>query len=73
MPHCPYFGAGFIATLHMVAALPGESLVEHMYYDLGASPFAAAFQPQQGSFRVPDGPGLGCEQDQQVIERYRVG
>ncbi|GGC60545.1 enolase [Siccirubricoccus deserti] len=70
MPHCPYFGAGFIATLHMVAALPGESLVEHMYYDLETSPFAAAIQPQRGSFTVPEGPGLGCEPDPEVLRRY---
>jgi L-alanine-DL-glutamate epimerase-like enolase superfamily enzyme len=70
MPHCPYFGAGFIATLHMVASLPGESLIEHMYYDLAASPFATAVQPQRGSFAVPTGPGLGCEPDPDVLRRY---
>jgi len=70
MPHCPYFGAGFLATLHMVAALPGESLIEHMYYDLATSPFAAAIQPQRGSFVLPKGPGLGCEPDPEVLHRY---
>jgi L-alanine-DL-glutamate epimerase-like enolase superfamily enzyme len=73
MPHCPYFGAGFIATLHMVAALPEASLVEHMYYDLAASPFAGAIQPQRGSFTLPDGPGLGCEPDPEVLQRYAAG
>ncbi len=63
MPHCPYFGAGLLATLHMAAALPSESLIEHMYYDLAASPFAAAIQPQHGGFALPSGTGLGCEPD----------
>ncbi|WP_149541259.1 mandelate racemase/muconate lactonizing enzyme family protein [Siccirubricoccus phaeus] len=73
MPHCPYFGAGFVATLHMVAALKGESLVEAMYYDLAASPFAAWIQPQRGSFTLPEGPGLGCEPDPEVLRRYAAG
>jgi L-alanine-DL-glutamate epimerase-like enolase superfamily enzyme len=72
MPHSPYFGAGLLATLHMAAALPDEGLVEHMYYDLDASPFAAAIRPQHGSFALPNGPGLGCEPDQAVLRRYAV-
>lgn len=44
-PHCPYFSPGLFATLHM-AALPGENLIEHLYHDLAASPFAAAIQPR---------------------------
>ncbi len=70
MPHCPYFGPGLLATLHMAAALPGESLIEHMYYDLAASPFAAAIQARHGGFTLPSGPGLGCEPDPEVLRRH---
>ncbi|HEY4253178.1 MAG TPA: mandelate racemase/muconate lactonizing enzyme family protein [Roseomonas sp.] len=70
MPHSPYFGAGLLATLHMAAALPGDCLVEHMYRDLAANPFAAALQPRGGSFVLPDGPGLGCEPDPEVMRRH---
>jgi L-alanine-DL-glutamate epimerase-like enolase superfamily enzyme len=74
MPHCPYFGPGLLATLHMVAALPAEgSLVEHMYYDLAASPFAAALETRGGSFALPEGPGLGCEPDAEVLRRHADG
>jgi D-galactarolactone cycloisomerase len=70
MPHSPYFGAGLLATLHMAAALTGDCLVEHMYRDLAANPFAAALQPRGDSFILPEGPGLGCEPDPEVLRRY---
>lgn len=71
-PHSPYFGAGFIATLHVCAAFGGRSMVERYYCDLEASPFGNAIDPVAGEFRVPDGPGLGAEPDPDVLRRYAV-
>ncbi|MDB5380643.1 MAG: hypothetical protein JWO26_275 [Rhodospirillales bacterium] len=70
MPHSLYFGAGLLATRHMAAALPGECMVEIMYRDLAENPFAAALQPRDGGFVLPDGPGLGREPDEGAVRRH---
>jgi L-alanine-DL-glutamate epimerase-like enolase superfamily enzyme len=73
MPHAPYFGPGFLATLHLLAGLPEPSLVERLYVKLGASLYGDLVDPAaDGRFRVPDGPGLGRDPDPVVIREYRV-
>ncbi len=71
-PHAPYFGPGFLATLQLTAALPGEVLVERLHVELEASLYGAAIDPVDGALAVPDGPGLGLEPDADVIKDYRV-
>jgi D-galactarolactone cycloisomerase len=71
-PHSPYFGPGLLATLHVLAAAPQEMLVERLYVDLEASLFGELVTARQGMMTVPDGPGLGCDPDDAVIDRYRV-
>lgn len=72
-PHSPYFGPGFIATLHIVAALSERPLVEVLWLDMEANPFDPWVTPVDGRVRLPPGPGLGCDPDMAVVERYRVG
>lgn len=73
MPHAPYFGPGFLATLHLLATMPEPSLVERLYVKLGASLYGDLVDPAEGGrFRVPDGPGLGRDPDPDVIREYRV-
>ena len=72
-PHSPYFGPGLIATLHVIAAMDGDVLCERFYCDLAASPLGDAVIAEDGYMRVPDGPGLGVDIDERMIERYRIG
>ena len=72
MPHSPYFGPGFLASLHLAAALPDGALMERFFLDLEASLYADLIDPVNGDFRLPEGPGLGMEPDPDVIERYRI-
>lgn len=72
MPHSPYFGPGFLATLHLAAAQPAPSLIERFYLKVEASLYGDAVDPVRGKFRLPTGPGLGREPDPQVIKTYRV-
>lgn len=72
MPHSPYFGPGFVATLHLMAAQPAEGLVERFYLSPEATLYGDLIEPHDGAFRVPEGPGLGADPDQAVIDRYRV-
>lgn len=71
-PHSPYFGPGLLATLHIAATLDEAPLIEYSYAELGASPLGEAIVPHGGWLRVPDGPGLGCDPDPAVIDRWRL-
>ena len=72
-PHSPYFGPGFIATLHIVSALIERPLVEVLWLDMEANPFDPWVRPENGRVRLPPGPGLGCDPDPVIVDRYRVG
>lgn len=63
MPHCPYFGAGLLATLHILAAHAVETPIEVYFADLALPPYGAALDVRDGFMRVPDAPGLGLEPD----------
>ena len=69
-PHSPYFGPGFLATLHFLAAQPDAFLVEHMYLRLEAYIHGTWNHPDGNAFHVPDGPGLGAEPDPDVLRDY---
>ncbi|MCB8878034.1 mandelate racemase/muconate lactonizing enzyme family protein [Acidisoma silvae] len=60
-PHCAYFGSGYLAALHLVAAMPGDILFERLFLDFPASPFAPFTTAIDGTIAVPQSPGLGCE------------
>jgi len=72
-PHSPYFGPGFIATLHIIAALSEKPLVEILWLDMEANPFHSFVVPTDGRVRVPTAPGLGCDPDPAIVERYKIG
>ena len=70
VPHCAYFGPGYLASLHIAAALPRETTLERLYVDLEATLFPGFTEPVNGRVKVPQGPGLGCDPDPAVLERY---
>ena len=72
MPHAPYFGPGFLATLQLMAALPDSGLAEWFYLEREACLYGSAIAPRGGVFHLPPGPGLGAEPDPKVIEDYRM-
>ena len=73
MPHTPYFGPGYFATLHLLAGLRGEPLFEHLYIRpaadiaLGGTPL-----PVQGTVPIPSSPGVGFAPDPAVLARFRL-
>jgi L-alanine-DL-glutamate epimerase-like enolase superfamily enzyme len=71
VPHCAYFGPGFLASLHASSVLAPTSPLERLYVTLEASPFGTWTDAVGGKVKVPDGPGLGCDPDLAVVERYR--
>jgi D-galactarolactone cycloisomerase len=72
-PHSPYFGPGFVATVHLAAALIERPLVEVLWLDMEANPFDPWVRTANGQVKVPQAPGLGCDPDPSVLARYRTG
>jgi L-alanine-DL-glutamate epimerase-like enolase superfamily enzyme len=72
-PHCPYFGPGFLASLHIIAGLIETPLVEVLWLDMEANPFDPWVKLVNGRMKVPQGSGLGCDPDPAVMARYRRG
>ena len=71
-PHSPLYGPALIATLHVIATMPGDVMCEFYYADLEANPIGDAATPREGRLVVPNGPGLGIEVDEKLLSRYRV-
>jgi len=63
------------ASLHLLASIPNAILLEFCVEDtplrtqLARDPLRVV----DGMVRVPEGPGLGVELNEDVIERYRTG
>lgn len=73
VPHSAYFGPGLLASIHCIAAMPAESLVERFYCDFAENPLGDAIHPKHGRIAVPPGPGLGVDPDPWLIEKLRKG
>lgn len=72
MPHSPYFGPGYMATLQMCAAFDNVGLFEYLYIWPDATPGKELPMPINGNITIPDLPGVGFEPDEDVIARYSV-
>lgn len=71
-PHSPYMGPGLIATIHVLAACNEEIPLEYCFCDVTDNPVAAAISVRDARLAVPAGPGLGCDPDLRLVEKYRV-
>jgi L-alanine-DL-glutamate epimerase-like enolase superfamily enzyme len=74
VPHCFSTGINLTASLHWMASVPGGDLVE---YCLRPSPLMRKLVKNlppliDGRVPVPDGPGLGIELDEEILNEYRV-
>ena len=73
VPHSAYFGPGLLASIHCLAAMPGDSLVERYDADFAENPLHDAINPgANGCIAVPQEPGLGVDPDPKMIEKLRV-
>ena len=67
VPHSAYFGPGLLASIHCIAAMPGDTLVERFYCDFARNPLGDAINPVNGRITVPQGPGLGVDPDPRML------
>jgi len=73
MPHCPYFGPGYWATAHLMAAKPETEMFEFLYIEPDAWLDPDIPLAKHGMISLPDRPGLGFTPDPDLLERFRVG
>lgn len=71
VPHCAYFGPGYLASLHLAAAYAPQAGFERLFVDLEASPYHGWVTASDGCARVPQASGLGVMPDLAVLRRYR--
>src|SRR5262245_40661643 len=56
VPHSAYFGPGLVASIHCIAAMAGEGLVERYDADFAVNPLHDAILPdREGCIAVPQG------------------
>ncbi len=72
VPHSPYYGPGFLATLHLIAAWGRSDVrLESYFLDAEGPIYGHALDPAaDGAIAVPEAPGLGLEPDPAVIARF---
>ena len=71
MPHSPYFGPGFYASLHVAAARREVEALEYNFVDPDAWLSDIGGLRKGDRIAVPQGAGLGFEPDPDVYARYR--
>ena len=71
-PHSPYFGPGFVATLHLIAHTAQARWIEKIYFDPDVQLFVEPLKLAKGSYTLPSGPGLGVELNWKALEPYRL-
>jgi L-alanine-DL-glutamate epimerase-like enolase superfamily enzyme len=72
VPHSPYFGPGFLATLQLLS-LRDEGFIEFFHMKRAACLWRGRIDADAGgNVEVPQGPGLGYEPDQAIMEQSRA-
>ena len=66
-PQMAFFGPGFLATLHVLAAQPRDVAIERLFCDLRVMPYRSTVPLEHGAFRLPEAPGLGADPDEEML------
>jgi L-alanine-DL-glutamate epimerase-like enolase superfamily enzyme len=72
VPHAFFFGPGYLATLHAIAAKARTAPLERLFADVGFTAYASTVPVANGGVDVPDGPGLGADPETELLEHYGV-
>ncbi len=66
-PQSAFFGPGFLATLHVLAAQSQSAVLERLYCTLGHVPYASSIPFRDGMFELTDRPGLGADPETDLL------
>lgn len=72
MPHSPYFGPGYLASLQIAAIEPAFEQFEYLHIDPESWLYRDMPLPENGNVFIPEGTGLGIDPDDSMLERYSV-
>jgi L-alanine-DL-glutamate epimerase-like enolase superfamily enzyme len=72
VPHAFFFGPGYLATLHALAAKERPAPLERLFADVGITAYAKTVPVVDGAIDVPERPGLGADPEHELIERFRA-
>jgi NAD(P)-dependent dehydrogenase (short-subunit alcohol dehydrogenase family) len=72
VPHAFFFGPGYLATLHAIAAKERPAPLERLFADVPFMAYAKTVPVVDGAIDVPERPGLGADPEEEMIERFRV-
>jgi len=67
-PQVAFFGPGYLASLHLIAAQQAEVSLERLYVELAHVPYGRSVPIADGWVTVPDGPGLGADPEAELAE-----
>ncbi|AFT86095.1 mandelate racemase/muconate lactonizing enzyme family protein [Paraburkholderia phenoliruptrix] len=70
LPHSPYFGPGFLTTLHLATAHRDMLQIEWLYVEPAAELIALDSIRAGHQLRLGDAPGIGLAPDEAVIARF---
>lgn len=72
-PQVAFFGPGYLASLHLIAAQEAEVSLERLYVELAHVPYGRSVPITAGSVQVPQAPGLGADPEPDLAAgRYSV-
>lgn len=66
-PQSAFFGPGFLATLHVLAAQTQPVTVERLFCGLGHVPYQHTVRFEHGAFHLTDRPGLGADPEPELL------
>jgi L-alanine-DL-glutamate epimerase-like enolase superfamily enzyme len=72
VPNAFYIGPAFLAVLHCIAVKERDSPLERMFAKFAATPFAKTVPVTNGGVKVPRGPGLGADPEDDLIAQFKV-
>lgn len=69
-PQTAFFGPGYLASVHLLAAQQAEASLERLYVELAHVPYARTVPIENGWVQVPDAPGLGADPEPDLAQGH---
>lgn len=70
LPHSPYFGPGFLATLHLATAHRDVMQIEWLYVEPAAQLITLDSIRDGAAIKLGDAPGIGLSPNEAVVSRF---